>query len=82
MDTSTDTAVVGGPAPAPRRALPRLAAAAAVTAALVAGGAAATGRPASSGDTTVVASIINAWPKKYTGAGLVAEPPGDAGSIS
>ena len=68
--------------PTTRRALPRLAAAATVTAALVAGGAAAAARPASSDDPTVVASIINAWPKKYTGAGLVTKPPADAATSS
>lgn len=66
-----------GSGPSTRRALPRLAAAATVTAALVAGGAAAAAGPTPSDDATVVASIINAWPKKYTGAGLVSEPPAD-----
>jgi hypothetical protein len=58
-----------------RRALPRPAAAATVTAAIVAGGA-ATGslHPSSTDD---VQAIINAWPKKYTGVGLVVDPPAD-----
>ena len=60
---------------AARRALPRLAAAATVTAAIVAGGA-ATGsvHPSSTDD---VQAIINAWPKKYTGVGLVVDPAAD-----
>ena len=58
-----------------RRVLPRMAAAATVTAALVAGGAATGSLRASS--TVDVQAIINAWPKKYTGVGLVVEPPAD-----
>jgi hypothetical protein len=58
-----------------RRVLPRMAAAATVTAALVAGGAATGNLRASS--TVDVQAIINAWPKKYTGVGLVVEPPAD-----
>ena len=58
-----------------RHALPRMAAAATVTAALVAGGAATGSLRASS--TVDVQAIINAWPKKYTGVGLVVEPPAD-----
>ena len=58
-----------------RRALPRMAAAATVTAALVAGGA-ATGSLSTS-STVDVQAIVNAWPKKYTGVGLVVEPPAD-----
>jgi hypothetical protein len=50
-------------------------AAATVTTAIVAGGA-ATGslHPSSTDD---VQAIINAWPKKYTGVGLVVDPPAD-----
>ena len=55
--------------------LPRMAAAATVTAALVAGGAATGSLQASSA--VDVQAIINAWPKKYTGVGLVVEPPAD-----
>ena len=58
-----------------RRTLPRMAAAATVTAALVAGGAATGSLRASS--TVDVQAIVNAWPKKYTGVGLVVEPPAD-----
>jgi hypothetical protein len=59
-----------------RRAVPRLAAAATVTVALVAGGA-ATGslHPTSPVD---VQAVVNAWPKKYTGVGLVVDPPADS----
>jgi len=52
-----------------------MAAAATVTAALVAGGAATGSLRASS--TVDVQAIVNAWPKKYTGVGLVVEPPAD-----
>jgi hypothetical protein len=61
--------------PAGRRVLPRMAAAATVTAALVAGGAATGSLRTSS--TVDVQAIVNAWPKKYTGVGLVVEPAAD-----
>jgi hypothetical protein len=52
-----------------------MAAAATVTAALVAGGAATGSLRTSS--TVDVQAIVNAWPKKYTGVGLVVEPAAD-----
>ncbi|HLM07439.1 MAG TPA: hypothetical protein VK402_19850 [Blastococcus sp.] len=62
-----------------RCVLPRLAAAATVSAALVAGGAAATtDRPSSLDD---VVAIVNAWPKKYTGVGIVVEPSSEETTI-
>ena len=57
-----------------RRVVPRLAAAATVTAALVAGGTAATSSVQPSSPDDVVA-LVNAWPKKYTGVGLVVQTP-------
>jgi hypothetical protein len=60
---------------AARRVVPRLAAAATVTAALVTAG--GTGPVASSSSDEVVA-LVNAWPKKYTGVGVVVEPSADA----
>ena len=57
-----------------RHARPRMAAAAGVTAALVAGAVAGATPPKSSDD---VVALVHAWPKKYTGVGLVADPPAD-----
>ena len=62
------------PSSTPRRVVPRLAAAATVTAALVAGGTAATSSVQPSSSDEVVA-IVHAWPKKYTGVGLVVQTP-------
>jgi hypothetical protein len=66
------------PAPSSaRRGLPRLAVAATVTAAVVAAGASAPVRPSSSDE---VVALVHAWPKKYTGVGMVVEPSADAGT--
>jgi hypothetical protein len=65
------------------RVLPRLAAAATVSAALVAGGAVTTDVHAT-GDPTAaeaVYSIRQAWPKKYTGVGIVVDPPADGTTV-
>jgi hypothetical protein len=51
-----------------------MAAAATVTAALVAGAVAGAAPPQSSDE---VVALVHAWPKKYTGVGLVAEPPAE-----
>jgi hypothetical protein len=64
------------PAPSSaRRVIPRLAVAASVTAAVVAAGASAPARPSSSDE---VVALVHAWPKKYTGVGIVVEPSADA----
>jgi len=64
------------PAPSSaRRVVPRLAVAATVTAAVVAAGASAPVRPSSPDE---VVALMNAWPKKYTGVGIVVEPSADA----
>jgi hypothetical protein len=63
------------PAPSSaRRVLPRLAVAATVTAAVVTAGASAPARPSSSDE---VVALVHAWPKKYTGVGMVVEPSAD-----
>ena len=66
-----------------RRVLPRLAAAATVSAALVAGGAVTT-EVQSSGDTSAAEatySFRQAWPKKYTGVGIVVDPSADETTV-
>ena len=65
------------PAPSSaRRVVPRLAVAATVTAAVVA--AERPGSPVRPPSPDDVVALVNAWPKKYTGVGIVVELSADA----